>query len=1125
MIETDVKKRKEHLSQTAFCQQTAAANPSKTVWVEASAGTGKTRVLSDRVVRLLLQGVNPARILCLTYTKAAAVEMNARISKRLANWTVFQDNELAEDLKSFIAEKLTPAELQKLMCRARILFALMLDVPDGIKIQTIHSFCQEVLKRFPLEAGVSPYFKVMDDRLAAEATQEAQAELVLKIENEPNNTVAQAVAYLTSVVTEYNFSDLMKTLAKERTALSRVLRAYPNFEAFLQALQNKLNLKQIRLPQEVLSTFKQNIDTEKLKQMVSVLMTSKNKKAVKCAENLEKQSQNFDYESYKNIFLTKGNIRDIPVEKKILTAYPWVEKMLREEAEKILALEEELKKIKLYHATCALMHVAGALADSYNAFKKKNSSLDYEDLIVLTRRLLENNEVADWVLYKLDGGVSHVLIDEAQDTSPNQWAIVKALTAEFFSGLGQQEEKRTVFVVGDRKQSIYSFQGADPEAFDAMASYFAKAGGQNFEKVKLDVSFRSTAAVLETVNSLFALPEAKSGVVSEDEKVSHLPYRLEAEGLVELWEIEEPDNDEKDDAWHPPFERDTKTTPVAELAAKVAQKIYSMVQNGEILRAQNRQLKYRDFMVLVQRRRGFVKEFIRACKQIGVDILGADRLKITEQIAVEDLLSLGHFLLLPTDDLSLAEVLKSPLFGLDDDDLIKLCVGRSPKSLWQQLRADPLYEKTASVLSDLLTKADILRPFDLYQEVLCTLKGRQKFISRLGAEAEDALDEFINLTLEFEKEHVPSLQLFIEWLEKDDIEIKRDNEQPDVNAVRLMTVHGSKGLQAPIVILPDTVHVPTAKKKLMTLKDGDNMVYFPLDSETYDENCLRVFENKKQKELDEYRRLLYVALTRAEDRLYICGYKNSKKNNQISSDSWYNLCQEVLQKTGIKENKKWVYRSKQLIEKETPHEIKKRPQQAVYPAWLETEAMSEAPLERPFTPSNPNLEDETPAGSPLLEEGNFYRRGTIIHRLLQLLPWQADIKTKAVLLDAYLAQSAADLSQSSRAQIKKELLDLFENPAFDDIFGVDSQAEVPIIGRVGDKIVSAQLDRLIVLKDKAVIIDFKTNRPAATTETDVPTVYKNQLAVYKQLVSQIYKDKEVETYILWTNTGKLMKIN
>ncbi len=1123
MNKEEVKDLKDKRLLIAARQQGQAADPQKSIWVEASAGTGKTRVLSDRVLRLLLQGVNPSRILCLTYTKAAAVEMNARISKCLANWAVIKDADLIEELQK-LTIKTTNRNFPKLMQRARILFALMLDVPGGIKIQTIHSFCQDILKRFPLEAGVSPYFSVMDDRMAAEAVAAAQKELILKIENEPDFPAAQQAAYLTQQVKEFKFNELMSKIAENRTILSHILEQYPDMPSFLKALQNKLSLDKICTPEEAIKDFENSRDIPFLKTIAQALSHGAPTDQ-KRAENLYNQCLNFDYDTYKPIFVTKGN--EFYSEGKLATngAVKFdseIRLKVMQEAERILALEEKLTRLSLYHATSALMQIAGALTNAYQNFKRKNALLDYEDLIVITRRLLENQNVADWVLFKLDGGISHVLIDEAQDTSPNQWAIVKALTAEFFSGAGQSEETRTVFAVGDRKQSIYSFQGADPEAFDEMSAYFAKVGGQNFEKVRLDVSFRSTAAVLETVNNLFALPEAKSGVVIDNQEVSHLPYRLGSEGLVELWELLEPEEDDAQDVWYPPVEVETKTAPHTKLAEKIAQKIHQMVQSGEKLRSQDRPLQYSDFMVLVQRRAGFVEDFVRACKQIGVGVAGADRLKLSEQIAVQDLLSLGHFLLLPTDDLSLAEVLKSPLFNLDDDDLIKLCYNRGNASLWQRLRADASYQQVADKLSDLLTKADILRPFDLYQEVLGTLNGRRNFVSRLGEEAEDALDEFVNLTLQFEQTHEPSLQIFIMWMEEDDVEIKRETDQPDNNAVRIMTVHGSKGLQAPIVILPDTVRLPNIKKESGVLQDGFDMIYFPLESKMYDSNCTRIFEKNKQKAYDEYRRLLYVALTRAEDRLYICGFKG--KNN-INENSWYQLCENILKKEGKEENKKWIFKCPQVVDVKKEEKEEKKIIKEEIPAWLTQEAAAESALSRPYTPSQPDREDDTPAASPLAEEGNFYRRGTLIHRLLQLLPWNADNNTKARLMEKYLEQNASDLTPASRAQIQKELMTLFENPDLSFIFGANAQAEVPIIGRVGEKIVSAQIDRLVILEDKAVIIDFKTNRPAAQNEKDVPEVYKNQMAAYKQLVEKIYPHLPVETYILWTNTGKLMKMN
>ncbi|MFR2533478.1 MAG: UvrD-helicase domain-containing protein, partial [Alphaproteobacteria bacterium] len=400
-------------------------------------------------------------------------------------------------------------------------------------------------------------------------------------------------------------------------------------------------------------------------------------------------------------------------------------------------------------------------------------------------------------------GIDHVLIDEAQDTSPNQWAIVKAVTEEFFNGLGAADKVRTVFAVGDRKQSIYSFQGADPREFENMRRYFA-AKASNFDEVKLEVSFRSTATVLDSVNTVFGDEYAKQGVVLEGEDITHIPFRLGDGGRVELWPLVEPQVGENPDMWRPPVDRVPGESTSSRLAKMIAAKIKEQVSRGDILVSQNRSVRYRDYMILVQRRNSFVEEMVRECKNAGVNVSGVDKIRLLEQIAVQDLVALGQFLLLPTDDLTLATVLKSPLFGLNDDDLFVLCYNRGGASVWTRLCDNPDYRRTYLQLRELLDMADYVRPFELYGYVLNKQGGRKKFVERMGLEVEDGLDEFVNLTLAYEQEHIPSLQGFVQWIAGDEVEIKRELEQSEADAVRIMTVHGSKGLQAPIVILPDT---------------------------------------------------------------------------------------------------------------------------------------------------------------------------------------------------------------------------------------------------------------------------------------------------------------------------------
>ncbi len=1123
MSETqEISARKKTLNQIACRQQGKAADPELSVWVEASAGTGKTKVLSDRVLRLLLNGVEPGKILCLTYTKAAAVEMNSRISARLARWAVMADSQLNDELKKLLNNLLDKKQYAAVAARARTLFATLLDVPGGMKIQTIHSFCQEILKRFPLEAGISPYFSVMDDRMSAEALDSICNNLISQIEQNPKTETGQAIAYLTCNIREFKFPELLKTLADNRNKLTEMLSGYKNFTAFLQELSVRLDVGENETEATARAEFISSLDKTLIKKIAEVLSQGSSKKDKNKGATLFEFIQNDDYEKYREVFLTKeGKIGEL-AHKKAIEIYPEIMDIMQHLAQDVQDFEDRLLRIRLYASTKATMVVAADLASAYNAYKQKNAQLDYEDLIVITRRLLESKGVADWVLFKLDGGISHVLIDEAQDTSPNQWAIVKAVTSEFFAGLGRENKKRTVFAVGDRKQSIYSFQGADPEEFDRMHQYFAN-NAANFSKVRLDVSFRSTKAVLETVNNLFSLPEAALGVVIDDERVEHIPYRLGEEGRVEIWPLTEGE-EESEDVWYPPVERHIKISADVRLASQIARKIAQMVKSGEKLASHGRPLQYGDFMILVQRRNAFVEALVRECKKEGVAVTGIDKLKLLEQIAVEDLLSLGRFLLLPQDDLSLAEVLKSPLFGLNDDDLFKLCYDRGSASLWSRLNADKAYQKPAQVLSELLKKADYTRPFELYNEILSTFDGRRKFISRLGAEAEDALDEFINLTLRFEEEHIPNLQNFLAWITADDIEVKRELEQAENNAVRIMTVHGSKGLQAPVVILPDTVRTANVKRSAGLLWDKTDMAYYPLSAGDYDKICTELYEREKDKAFDEYRRLLYVALTRAEDRLYICGYKKGK--NAADKRSWYELCHRTMEQYGQsqpdgvfsytcpQENEIEARKPEQLPEKETATE-----------SWLWQPAAEESPLSKPYTPSHPDDEElDLPAASPLIDNGLYYRRGLLMHRLLQFLPPATDITEKSSLIEMFLQKNAADMPQAFRKKIKDEVLQVFANDKFKFIFGKDSQAEVPIMGEVNGRIISAQIDRLVVAENKIIIVDFKTNCPPVETEEKVPAVYKKQLAIYKQLIEKIYPRRPVETFILWTNSANLMRI-
>ena len=1133
---TDFATIRQQRQDDASIAQRRASNPANSVWVEASAGTGKTKVLSDRVLRLLLNDVNPMRLLCLTYTKAAAVEMSSRISKRLSEWAVISEDKLERSLHKLLGTEIkNVTELQQYKEKARTLFAKLLDTPGGIKIQTIHSFCTDVLKRFPLEAGISPYFEVLEDEEAKNALMQIKTDILLKENHNGNPQLSAAIDYFTTHLKETTFPNMLKKITDNRREMVAVLEKHHGILGLLGNLQAKLKVTDFNTEEDIKKEFMTDLRMRadeiaaNIKAWQCGTETTDKPRAQICAAIMAQNFQVEDYEAYKRCFFTTENTTrksSTLCTKNARLADAELVKRLELEQERLLECETKLKKLRLYHSTKAAFTIVSEIDSRYEAYKHAKSCMDFADLIYTTRELLQNSSARQWVLYKLDGGIDHILLDEAQDTSPEQWDIVAGLCDDFFSGEGKQAQNRTIFVVGDRKQSIFSFQGADPTKFDAMSKQFeqkAKMANKGFERVNLEVSFRSAPAVLEAVNKIFAT-RAADGVLPDTEKLKHLPVRAGEFGRVEILPIipaEGRQTTETYENWSPPMERTGKTAIDTLMAQKIATRIRQMVDEKS---TSSHPLHYRDFMVLVRTRNNFVPEFIRACEKEGVAISGADKMLLSEEIAVQDLISLGKFLLYPDDSLSLAEVLTSPLFSIDAQLLEDLCYHRAQgEELWDRLK-NSTDERCCCIYNDLKTlmnNLDHIRPFELYNFVLSKLDGRRKFIARMGTEVEDTLDEFINMTLSYEQRQIPNLRGFITWFSQSEKVIKRDSDEQETDAVRLLTVHHSKGLQAPIVFLPDTSKTPVDKKEQMFLQD-ENLAYYPLNADSYDDNCSALREQKHQTEMEEYRRLLYVALTRAEDQLFICAHGAQK------ADAWYALCRNALAPDSPEQEittSSVVYETPELVAKEQKSTAFTSFKEFAFASWIDENVTAiENNLSKPYTPSK-SFEEEAQqpdSVSPLVSNGMYYRRGTLIHRLLQCLP--ADSQHNDTIISEYLQKNAADFSPSDCEQIKKEVLNLLNNPEFADIFGEDSHPEVPIVGEVGGKIVSAQLDRLIVLPDKIKIVDFKTNRPPARDVEHTPPQYLNQLAMYAQLLQKIYPQKPVETYILWTNETRLMRV-
>ncbi len=1153
--------RKEEVAKAA---QRRASNPAASVWVAASAGTGKTKVLTDRVLSLMLAGTPPAKVLCLTFTKAAAAEMANRLAERLGRWATLDDAGLERELLELTGRPPEAAERR----RARELFARVLDAPGGMKIQTIHAFCQAVLGRFPLEAGIPPQATVLDERSAAELLQAAREEVLARAGRGGDPRLAEALAAVTAQAGESDFAKLMDELIAQRGRLHRLRREAGGIDGLIARMYGALGVDLAETPESLQETACQDgaFDADglrvALKAMLGGTKTEREKRAPVLRSWLEatRETRSALFADYFHLFIKKS---DGEVQKNLLykdaAAVPGALPAMEAEAERLLALRARMNAAAVARATAGLLRLGAAILDAYTRHKALRAQLDYDDLILTTRDLLTASSpggrpVAPWVLFKLDGGLDHVLIDEAQDTNPEQWEVVQALSEEFFAGAGAAEargaEPRTVFAVGDAKQSIYSFQRADPAAFARMRAHFAEKVAQaerHWEPVELHVSFRSTDAVLRAVDAVFARPEARDGVLFDAGPLRHDPRRVGQAGLVELWPPADPGDAEDPEAWAPPTTRGGATPPRQRLARLLAERIKRWTRDGApegFLEARGRRMRPGDVLILVRRRNAFVDEVVRELKLRDVPVAGVDRMVLTEQLAVMDLVALGNFLLLPDDDLTLACVLKGPLIGLGEERLFELAHGRDGRRLWDVLRdragENAEFEAAHARLSDLLARADFLRPYEFYARLLGPEGGRRAILARLGPEANDPLDEFLALALAYEREHVPSLQGFLHWLAAGAQEVKRDAEHGS-DAVRVMTVHGAKGLQAPVVFLPDTRQVPTQSDKLLW-DEAEGLALWPPRRALEGEIAGRLRAAATQRQEQEYRRLLYVAMTRAEDRLYLCGWNTNKA---APEGCWHNLVAAGLAGVGEAvgfdfrvelgeadgwQGSGWRLHTPQHAAPERDKDVAETVAPAEQaPDWALAPPRPESAPPRPLAPSRPPAA-EPAVRSPLgPDSGAAFQRGRLIHRLLQSLPELPPEQRRAA-GERLLASPLYDLGDTQRAEILSETLAVLEHPDFAPFFGPDSLAEVPVVGLqagggAAPEAVSGRIDRLVVRSDKVVVVDYKTNRPPPTSPAEVPEAYRRQLAGYRELLATIYPDRPVETWLLWTDGPFLMQIS
>ena len=1149
--------------------QLSAADPAASAWVSANAGTGKTHVLTLRVLRLLLSGTSPERILCLTYTKAAAAEMSKRIFKQLGGWATGRDDVVKSSLQAVFGRPPNESEVE----RARTLFTRAIETPGGLKVQTIHAFAERLLQRFPLEAGIPPGFEILAENDARELKTEAIARTLVEATSGRAPELAASLELIVQYAVDTRFDDLVARAVSHRRWLEVASRfdAQDGGDDFVSVgayLRRRLGVPDDATTQSLCEACAGILSDAELGEL-SGLLQSGTKSDQKSAESyigparLQRDPAE-RAELLRNYFLvqSKDEPRASLMTNKLRDQRPEFAESLAERQLKFQVLWLQLRALRLIEASLALYAIAVRALQHYTSSKLSRGALDFDDLIAKTMYLLSDQAGAQWALYKLDEGLDHILVDEAQDTNPEQWRIIEALAGEFFSDEGAGTSLRTIFAVGDAKQSIYSFQGALPEMFKALGARFerlAQRSRRPWRDVSLNLSFRTVTPVLEAVDGVFS--GSVRGVSDGVTPIRHIANRVGQAGLVEIWPVISRDQAAAADPWDPLADGSEKS-PANVLAEKIAATIGTWLEKGERLASQGRPIQASDILILVRRRHPFAIPMIAALKRRNIPVAGSDRMALTDQIAVMDLMVLGDFLTLPEDDLALATVLKSPIFGWNDDELLEIAATRQKKTLWKalldQAENNLLFRPAAETLKRWRARADFLPPFEFYSSVLNHEGTRTKFLERLGPEAADAIDEFLDIALRYDGGHPPSLTGFLASLRAAKLDVQRDMEHTR-NEVRVMTVHGAKGLEAPIVFLPDTCTTRSAADQQAQLIE---MAHFerpsgspaPVVWASKGSSSVGDIETAKQarmaREAEERMRLLYVAMTRARDRLYIAGYGGK---NARPPDCWYDVVFDALksemQDVDLGEGERgWRMEAPQTVEappaKAMLSGIEPPP---TLPEFMTKQAAAEPRLSIPLAPSR--LEAYAPDGegepqpakrasgardaapSPLADDTDIrFLRGNLTHALLQHLPSvSADERERVA--TAFVDARRQSLSRTVCKSIVRETLAILTSPEFGPLFGEGSMAEVPIAARIarpsgeGPALdLSGQIDRLLVTPGRVQIVDYKTNRPPPKQVDQVADAYLFQLAAYSVALAKIYPGHRIECALLWTDGPRIMEI-
>lgn len=1119
--------------------QAEASAPTDHVWLSASAGTGKTHVLTARVFRLLLRRVNPESILCLTFTKAGAAEMAERIHNRLAEWVQMDDNQLFHDL-----EALGEASGPEARDYARTLFARVLDASGaGLRIQTIHSFCQGLLSAFPVEADLIPGFRALEDREQKALARAALADMLVNAEEHGDTRLMCAIQVLSLRMGEDKAEGFLNRCAKSYDSLAGLgedIRGWV-FET--------LDLPDGDVEAMIAEKCRDDVfDMQSLARIASANAAWGVATGLKHADliaqwraaNIETRATTLD--SVLSVVCTgKGELRKFSP--KLVDAepdYPELAARIADSCSELLNLRAQVAYADLIAQG---LYAGRAYAMAYAEAKRHAGAVDFDDLIARTVELLTVTDMAEWIRYKLDQSTDHVLVDEAQDTNISQWQIIGSLVSEFFAGLGAKDDKvRTLFVVGDFKQAIYGFQGTSPQSYALAGKAFARRAEEaehHIAQLTLNESFRSTPPVLEVVDRVIEqLGSEALGLEPADiwhDSALAFPGEVILLNPVSADSADADDDSEEIEDQAGDEEEGWLDDHVLAFAARLAKQVKKWTDGSVMLESQGRPLGPGDVMILVRSRTDLARLIVARLYEEGVHVAGVDRLRLNAPLAVQDMLAALRFVLQPEDDLNLANLLVSPLLGWSQEDLLEHGLREKGVGLWSHLRAHLGDDARIEPLRELLRHADLTTPYRYLEQILSgPLDGRRKLLLRLGKEARDPIEELLNAALAFEGESHPSLQRFIDWFDRGDVDIKRESGGQG-DAVRVLTVHGAKGLQAPMVILADATYDPKKKTGLNNWLDwpqedgGALPVVRPRKAERFGP-FTQAADDVARAEMEEHWRLLYVAMTRAEEKLVVGGALSNRAKGDAPQLSWYRAIANAMGSLGaVAEeaaiwNGQMAWRGHQLLQPK-PQETdsaKVAVAGVTLPDWITQPAPQEARPPRPLAPSAAE-EDTTPDPPPGVDMRAAAERGKWLHSLYERLPAVPPAERRAA-AERWLMTTARVTDDVQRSEILASALSIIDDSRFAEIFSSDALAEAPIAAIVGEQVIAGTVDRLRITDDMVEVVDFKTGRMVPASADTVPLPHLRQMAAYAAALSVIFPGHRVVARLLYTHGPQMISL-